>query len=469
MKTKANSNAPKPTQTKQIVEYNGDMPAKLNHDLFNLGKFRWGNMSVYDFRLLLMIAQQANKEQAEVVEHTKWIVDLDTVVEYLGFGEGGSSKHIATGEIVTYIEAFMGKTMRFFDPEQGDWDLWTWCSHVKVSEKTRKVSFQMTSAAAPLIAQVARYSMIKPANIAKLDTPYKQILYSYFRDAVNRSRIIAIEVEMMQLKAYLGLEDSYNDKDGKRDFCRRVLGIEMPSKWKYNKTGANSYWQYTKTAKGKEYGTLYGINTDSDITVNAYAYNRNKVVYLHFDINEKKRVYATTVAPAVAEEPKIEDVFVLWDRLCLGDTFGKIDLPAAVMFDTTGQRWWWQWHLTMRQDLAEELQKILQQVFESVPEGTSFDEINGHVRDLITRYKAAHQGEEPAVPWTQWRAISEMHRMDGKNIPGYSIGAIIKAVRSTEGEEKWTLLWNALRELPNRGNIKDASSWIASCIKPKKC
>ena len=244
----------------------------------------------------------------------------------------------------------------------------------------------------------------------------------------------------------------------------------MPSKWKYNKAGSNSYWQYTISPKtGKEYGTLYGINNDSDITVNAYAFNRNKVVILHFDIHEKPKEYKTTVIPAVEEEPRIEDVFALWDRLCLGDTFGDVPLPAAaLMFDNDGQRWWWQWHLTMRKELTDELQKILQQLFNGAPEGTSFEEINGKVRDTINAFKRAHQGEEPAVPWTQWRAISEMHRLSAQNINGYSIGAIIKAVRSTPGEEKWALLWDALRELPNRGNVKDASSWIASCIKPKK-
>lgn len=211
-------------------------------------------------------------------------------------------------EIKGFVKGFQKLQVEFDEGEgdivEDDWEIINLCYSTKYNAKAKTFSFRLTPAAGYFLSQMRRFSMIKPANFMKLDTPYKQILYSYFRDVVNRSRTIHFEVEMIKLKAFLGLEDSYNDKDGKRHFCNRVLGIEMPSKWKYDKTGANSPWQFIKHEKtGKNCGTLYSINTETDLEVSAYAYNKKGVVWLHFAVAEKKRS-----APVMIADPDRKSV-----------------------------------------------------------------------------------------------------------------------------------------------------------------
>lgn len=466
-KTK-NEKAPEATQTREIAIYEPEMPAKISHQMFDTAHFRWGTMSVYDFRLLLMIAQQANKEKAELVGFTDWVVDLETVMMYLGIGDN-SDRRRTMKEIKGFVKGFQKLEVEFDEGEgdivEDDWEIINLCYSTKYNAKAKTFSFRLTPAAGYFLSQMRRFAMIKPANFMKLDTPYKQILYSYFRDVVNRSRTIHFEVEMVKLKAFLGLEDSYNDKDGKRDFCRRVLGVEMPSKWKYDKTGANTNWGYVKDKKtGKNCGTLYSINTETDIDVLTYAYNRKGVVMLHFSVSEKKRPAPVMIAdPGAKEEPQIEDVFTQWDRLVSPGTFDGLELPAAVMFDTDRTHLWWLWHLSMPRSSVEDLKKLLEGFFEAIPEGASWSNIDEIVRKAITEFKAKNN-VTPLIPWQEWKAVSMLHAINDET---FSLAAVIETVRATEDDGKWKRIIEACTSLPTRPDIKKVTPYIQKCVKSK--
>lgn len=458
--------APEATQTREIATYEPEAPAKLGHQMFDSAHFRWGTMSVYDFRLLLMIAQQANKEKAELVGFTNWVVDLETVMMYLGIGDNADRRHTMT-EILGYVKGFQKLQVVLMEGDilDDDWEVLNLCYGAKYNAKKKSFTFRLTPAAGYFLSQMRRFAMIKPANFMKLDTPYKQILYSYFRDVVNRSRTIHFEVEMEKLKAFLGLEDSYNDKDGKRHFCNRVLGIEMPSKWKYNKTGANSPWQYIKHDKtGKNCGTLYSINTETDLEVSAYAYNKKGIVWLHFAVAEKKRVpQAAIVAPGAKEEPPIEDTFTVWERLVAPGTFDGLELPGNVLLDKDHTHLWWLWHLSMPRSSVEALRAILEKVFAAVPDGESWMTTDDHVRDAINKFKKANN-VTPLIPYQEWQAVSLLHTISSET---FSLSAVIETCRATDDDGKWQRIIEACKAWPYRTDIKQVTPWLQKCIKNK--
>lgn len=167
--------------------------------------------------------------------------------------------------------------------------------------------------------------------------------------------------------------------------------------------------------------------------------------------------------PGVKEEPQIEDVFTQWDRLVSPGTFDGLELPAAVMFDTDRTHLWWLWHLSMPRSSVEALKMLLEDLFEAIPEGASWPNVDEIIRKAITEFKAKNN-VTPLIPWQEWKAVSMLHAINDET---FSLAAVIETVRATEDDGKWKRIIEACTSLPTRPDIKKVTPYIQKCVKSK--
>lgn len=291
-------------QTRAVSVYDGNTPARFGEEMFLMNKWQW-DLNFHEFKLFLMLCQEANKVKTEDFEFTRFDFDVKTVFKHLGLQNRNDDYSV----LIDALDSFLGKTIKMRDDAKRRFKGYNLCWMAEMDEG--KVSFGLSPIAVPLMKEFTRYALIRPANVAKLSSSYQQQLYALFRSKIDgKTHRGSSTVKMSDLLQYLNLEKTATyqkdkNRNYKMDFCRNVLGIVRPKGWRYIVGKELEGWTYW-IRDGKETGSLYHINTTTDLEVSAYAYDYDKEVWLHFSIIENKAKDAANKPRKMAVEGLID-------------------------------------------------------------------------------------------------------------------------------------------------------------------
>lgn len=433
--------------------------AKVSRELFDpriikMGGFVKGG-GVYSFRLLLMVAQQAN--QLDKLEgETAWEFDAKTVYQYLGL-EDGKLK-----EAMSIVKRFVRTAIVTKDDMKAEeFEIFALCKHARW--RGGRVLLELTEGAIPYLAQLSSYAMLKPSNALRLDSPYKQLIYAYLRGLVNPSKPMESDIAIADLLTFLGLEDNKaytTSKDAKRDFCKRILGIARPKGWKWNPVGKSAPWSYVTDKEGKPFGTLYSINEYTDLHCEAYAYDYCDEPTIHFAVKEVKRVKLAKDAA----KSRAEDEFDIWLRL-VGSTgngyYNGIEIPAQIVFDQARLQLYC-WYLTAP---ADEVDAV---VMPLMGQWFSFIENGGDLTSTALNsgiQKHIGDGRLHLMPFPAWRAITRLYRLR-ETYPDKQVfdpDEAVRILRRTKDGMDWEKLRMRCEEAENPSKpIRNVTAYVSS-------
>ena len=154
----------------------------------------------------------------------------------------------------------------------------SWISEYSFSTDKDRLLITLNPASIPLLYELSRYASIQPRHYNALSSAYQLWLYPFLK---NKSKMGKFRVKVSDLKILLNSEGkgSYTDAmRGNNTFFRRVLGITISKEAKKENARAKMAkekpqfipWDYTiDSSTGKPTGTLYAINTYTDLFVYA--------------------------------------------------------------------------------------------------------------------------------------------------------------------------------------------------------
>lgn len=435
--------------------------AKVSRELFDpriikMGGFIKGS-GVYSFRLLLMVAQQANQLGIEQPKgETAWEFGIKTVYQYLGL----SSEDYKS--VKSILKKFVTTAVEVKDDEKAfEYEVFAICKHAKLSGD--KVLLELTDGAIPYLSKLSSYAMLKPSNALRLDSPYKQLIYAYLRGLVNPSKAMESDVSIADLLKYFGLDGNKaytTSKDAKRDFCKRILGIARPKGWKWNPVGKSAPWSYVTDKEGKPFGTLYSINEYTDLHCEAYAYDYCGEPTIHFAVKEVKRVKLAKDAA----KSRAEDEFDIWLRL-VGSTgngyYNGIEIPAQIVFDQARLQLYC-WYLTAP---ADEVDAV---VMPLMGQWFSFIENGGDLTSTALNsgiQKHIGDGRLHLMPFPAWRAITRLYRLR-ETYPDKQVfdpDEAVRILRRTKDGMDWEKLRMRCEEAENPSKpIRNVTAYVSS-------
>ena len=251
-----------------------DKVVKISTDLFTYGKTRW-KMGVYPFRLVCMVAQTLASEDSQLhdLKNIEFSYSLDKVFHYLGLEKNNARFDI----LFKTMEEAIGNVVQFksYGPKGGvRWTGMTLISYCSVDEDTNRIIIQPSHRAVEYLVDMRRWCALQPKYYLKLSGDKQNWFYAFLRKEAGLQPYIIVDIDT--IKEMLSLDDtkSYDPKQTKNaneNFFRKVLGIEKPKGWKYNKDGENTPWNFTiDKDTNKIIGTLGVISEKTDIIVTAY-------------------------------------------------------------------------------------------------------------------------------------------------------------------------------------------------------
>lgn len=448
--------------TKKATHTDIEDKAKVSRELFDPrvsrmgGLFDYAGGGVYSFRLLLMVAQQANQLNVELKGETAWDFDIKTVYQYLGMERDEDFKTACS-----ICKRFAKAQVAIVDETKEEFEIFVICKSIRW--KDGRMRMVLNEAAIPYLTQLSSYAMLRPSNALRLDSPYKQLLYSYLRGMVNAAKTMECDITIAELLKYLGLEKhkAYTtNKNAKIDFCRRVLGIARPKGWKWNPVGKSSPWGYTTDKDGKPFGTLFSINEYTDLHCEAYAFDEFGESHIHFSVKEVKRIKL----PKDAAKSRGEDEFDIWLRL-VGSTgsgyYNGVEIPPQIYFDQARVTLYC-WYLTApAAEVDAVVMPLMKQWFAFIENGgdlTSTALNNGIQRHI-------GDGNLHLMPFPAWRAISRLYRLR-ETYPdkqAFDVDEAVKLLRKTRDGIDWEKLRTRCEEAENPTKpIRNVTAFVAS-------
>jgi len=436
--------------------------AKVSRELFDPRIIKMGGLikgsGVYSFRLLLMVAQQANQLGIEQPNgETAWEFGIKTVYQYLGL----SSEDYKT--VKSILKKFVTTAVEVKEDEKAfEYEVFAVCKHAKLSGD--KVMLELTEGAIPYLTKLSSYAMLKPSNALRLDSPYKQLIYAYLRGLVNPSKSMESDVSIADLLKYFGLDGNKaytTNKNAKIDFCKRVLGIARPKKWKWNPVGKSAPWSYVTDKEGKPFGTLYSINEYTDLHCEAYAYDYCGEPTIHFAVKEVKRVKL----PKDAAKSRGEDEFDVWLRLVGstgGGTYNGLEIPAQIYMTDQARVILYCWYLTApANEVDGVVMPLMKQWFEFIENGG--DHLSSALNNGVQKHIS--DGNLHLMPFPTWRAISRLHGLadyyPDKQV--FDFDEAVRILRKSKGGIDWETLLRKCDEATNPSKpIHNVTAFVTS-------
>lgn len=277
-------------------QINLDFPARMSSQLFNYGQYRW-RMSVRSFRLLMMVTQTLAMEKNQSLPlFPEYIYPLKKVFAYMGITLNGKRYDLLSND----TKELMSTVIEVKDTSKKGKFRWigkTLISLCEIDSETSTLKIKINEDSRDYLVGMKRWSEIEPRIYLNLTTEYQNWFYAYFKKemylAENTTKPIKMIVDIETLKEMLYLTEhkTYNQlPNANEKFFHKVLGIQKPKDWKYNKEDEklNTPWDFYKE-RNKETGTLYSITTLTDINACAYPIKEGKsYTKICFIINYKK-------------------------------------------------------------------------------------------------------------------------------------------------------------------------------------
>lgn len=279
-----------------IKKYAPEKSVRLHNDLFDITKCISRMDKVHAVKMLFALAQAV---QGNDLEHFPQIIfPIDIAFEYLGIK--ASNKRFEY--LKETLDTILDNSLKIVEYDNyGNPIAWkgiSWVSSYYFGKASREVVIDMNPMAEKYLLQLSQYASIKPKSYVALTTAYQCWLYPYLK---NVYKLGVWEVSIADLKKLLSAEDksSYTDLEtGTNKFLKRVIGITISSKAKEeNKLSKKERrkpkyvpWDFTKDSKGNYTGSLYHINSKTELKVSACAIKTGRlytrVVFLFGEASE---------------------------------------------------------------------------------------------------------------------------------------------------------------------------------------
>lgn len=253
-------------EDKKIIEkFNPNKPARISSELYEFERWRL-QLDVYPMRLLFMISQAVGKEMSSELFPLEF--KTDQVMEYLNL-TGTGRKFELLADALKEFRSNAGLDMIVKDAKGRNKAVGiSFITDYQATEHGT-LQFHLNPKARNLLVNLQQYTQIQPKYYLKLNTEYQNWFYPYLKMRAECGEWVASIPELIHA---LRLDELplYQLSSANARFLQNVLGIEKPKGWKYDPSGANKTWEYTRNKNGEYKGTLYTISKETDIMVTAY-------------------------------------------------------------------------------------------------------------------------------------------------------------------------------------------------------
>lgn len=260
--------------SKSIVKvdtYNPLKAVRVSNDFFDVSKCILEMGSLHAIKLLYALAQSV--QGRDVITFPTIDFSIDAAFDYLGI-KGSNKRFMYLRNALDNVLRSGISIVRSIG-ENTTYTGLSWISFYEFSTDKSRVVITLNPAAERYLLQLSQFAIIRPQMYMKLTTSYQAWLYPYL---VNRRNVGKWVESIEDLKTMLCLQDkaTYSHSMlGTNRFLSRVLGITISDEYKKELAQARAQkrktqfipWDYTKDKDGRAVGTLYNINTNTDISV----------------------------------------------------------------------------------------------------------------------------------------------------------------------------------------------------------
>ena len=261
----------------RVDSYNPNKAVRLSNDLFDVAKSVSTITSTHALKLFYAIAQAVQDKSVEVVSGIPRInLSVQAAFDYLAIRTSNRRYELLKAS----FEAVMNNSLHLVQKDRNgniSFRGLSWISGYVYSTNKDRLHIILNPLAMPFLRELSRYASIQPKYYNELSTTYQLWLYPFLK---NKEKMGSFRVRIDELKILLNTDtkESYNDEmRGTNVFFKRVLGITISKAAKEENARAKKEktlpsfapWDYVLDKSGKPTGTLFNINTHTDLVVSA--------------------------------------------------------------------------------------------------------------------------------------------------------------------------------------------------------
>lgn len=262
----------------RVDNYNPNKAVRLSDDLFDISKSVSLLSNAHGIKIIYVIAQSIQNSQVDIQGGVPRInISIQALFDYLDLRKSNRRYEY----LIMAFQAIMNNPLHLVKKDSNgniSYRGMSWISEYSFSTDKDRLLITLNPASIPLLYELSRYASIQPRHYNALSSAYQLWLYPFLK---NKSKMGKFRVKVSDLKILLNSEGkgSYTDAmRGNNTFFRRVLGITISKKAKKENARAKMAkekpqfipWDYTiDSSTGKPTGTLYAINTYTDLFVYA--------------------------------------------------------------------------------------------------------------------------------------------------------------------------------------------------------
>lgn len=262
----------------RVDDYNPNKVVRLSNDLFDITKSVSVLSNAHGIKLVYAIAQAIQNNQSDYQGGIPRIdISLHALFHYLDLWKSNRRYEYLRMAFQSLLDNPLHLVKKNADGSTTYSGL-SWISGYEFGTNKDRVLITLNPLTIPFLFELSRYASIQPRNYNTLSSAYQLWLYPFLN---NRKKMGRFRIKVKDLKILLNTEGKESYTTGKRGtntFFRRVLGITISKEAKAENARARLAkekpqfipWDYTiDSSTGKPIGTLYAINSSTDLFVYA--------------------------------------------------------------------------------------------------------------------------------------------------------------------------------------------------------
>lgn len=287
-----------------VERYSDKKPVRIPSELFDVSRAINKTENVHALRAMFAIAQIVQNQQDQLLKEIR--IPIDVMFEYIGTKKSNRDYEL----LKTALDLIIDNPLKLVQRKKNGAKVYSgmsWITNYRFATDEKAVRISVNPHAAPYLLQLVQYASIQPEQYQCLTTAIQTWMYAFLKD---KQKMGSFRIKIADLKAMLNMEEQATYQHpliGTSRFLERVLGIRISADAKEENSRAKKEkrmpifipWEYV-TRNGKPTGTMYAINTQTDLRVAVRAIKEGRSYQeLEFDFRIATMPRKTSSKPSI--------------------------------------------------------------------------------------------------------------------------------------------------------------------------